>query len=66
MPAKITASKPTNETEDQRALADILATATNAQIDAHIDNAVTDLASARAFLKRLTRVVRTLARRTAA
>lgn len=63
MPIDLIGTRTGNDAEDARAARDAVASATNAQIDAAVDAAVTDLASARAYLKRLTRVVRTLSRR---
>lgn len=63
MPTKIVASKPANVSEDHKALADTLSKLTNAEIAAYVNNNVTDLASAKTYLIKLTRVVRTLARR---
>lgn len=63
MPVDVSVSKPAAEAEDHASLKDTLANATNAQIDAYINANVTDLASARTYLKRLTKMVRALARR---
>jgi hypothetical protein len=63
MPVNVSATKPTAETEDHLSLKDTLANATNAQIDSYINTNITDLASAKTFLKKLTRIVRTLAKR---
>ena len=60
---RIDASKPQDEAEDHVALAN--AVSTDGEIDARID-AVQDLAGVRDELRRLARVVRTLARRAGA
>lgn len=62
MPTDLVGTRTGADAEDARAIRDLVANATNAQIDAAVDAAVTDLASARAYLKRLTKIVRTLAR----
>lgn len=63
MPIDITGSKTADDAQDYVSRKAAFLNATDAQIDAYIQSKVTDLASARLYLKELTKVVRTLARR---
>ena len=62
--SRLNASRTAEQGERFTSLRDAIVNADHSQIDNYIDANVTDMASAKAFLKKLTKVVVAIARQT--